>query len=129
MADAELADAELADGMAASGRQSSQLQGESAKEESQEKGSVEESTAREGEVNVRPWSQQPCWIKKEHWQYLVGRKSSSWSVCKTEEEWLAKLHYLRMGYQAGKLDEQRFYERELRLVRSWLTRAGARARR
>ena len=39
-----------------------------------------------------------------------------------EIEWLAKLHYLREGYRAGKLTEEQFDERESRLVQAWLGR-------
>ncbi len=79
------------------------------------------------EVNVRPHSVRPLWLSNERWQELVSRTKPSWSMCASEEEWLAKLKYLRAGQD--KLSDSDFQERELRLVRAWVMRPGARARR
>ena len=74
-------------------------------------------------VNVRPHSvQAPLELDDDTYQQLVKRKESGWSHCADETEWLAKLHYLRSGYRAGKLDHEQFEEREARLVQAWLRR-------
>ena len=77
-------------------------------------------------VKLRPLSpSDPLLIEESEYQALVARKEQKekgpgWSHCADETEWLAKLHYLREGFKAGKLTPQDFRERESRLVESWL---------
>ena len=74
-------------------------------------------------VNVRPHSRaNPLSIGEEEYKGLVQRAEGGWSRCGSESEWLAKLHYLREGFKAGKLDATQFDEREFRLVESYLRR-------
>lgn len=74
-------------------------------------------------VNLRPQSdKQPLVIEDSVYQELVQRKAGGWSQCADETEWLAKLHYLREGLRAGKLNQADFEERETRLVVGWLRR-------
>ena len=74
-------------------------------------------------INLRPLSEAaPLWVEEDEYQRLVNRKEGGWSRCSDQTEWLAKLHYLRAGRQAGKLDEAQFAEREARLVQAWLRR-------
>ena len=74
-------------------------------------------------INVRPLSQvNPLALPEEEYQALVQRTENGWSQCADEREWLAKLHYLRAGFKAGKLDAAQFEEREFRLVQGFLTR-------
>jgi hypothetical protein len=73
-------------------------------------------------INLRPLSSQPLLIEEAEYQSLVQRANGGWSRCADETEWLAKLHYLRVGYRDGKLTQQQFEERELRLVQTWLGR-------
>jgi len=74
-------------------------------------------------INLRPHSKAaPLWLEEAEYERLVRRTEGGWSTCADETEWLAKLHYLRAGRQAGKLDEAQFEERETRLVQAWLRR-------
>jgi len=73
-------------------------------------------------INLRPHSSQPLFVEEAEYERLVKRAEGRWSHCTDEIEWLAKLHYLREGYRAGKLTEQQFDERECRLVQAWLGR-------
>lgn len=74
-------------------------------------------------INVRPHSTaKPLWLEEEEYEALVRRTANGWSQCADEQEWLAKLHYLRAGFKAGKLDAAQFEEREFRLVQGYLTR-------
>jgi len=74
-------------------------------------------------INLRPLSQAaPLWVEEDEYQRLVQRAEGGWSQCADETEWLAKLHYLRAGLQAGKLEPGQFEERETRLVQGWLRR-------
>ena len=72
-------------------------------------------------VNLRPHSElQPLEIEQAQYDELVRRSAGGWSRCADETEWLAKLHYLRSGFAADKLDRAAFEERETRLVVNWL---------
>ncbi len=74
-------------------------------------------------VNVRPRSSaEPLWLEDADYDALVRRAEGGWSRCSDAREWLAKLHYLREGYKAGKLNAVQFTERETRLVEAWLSR-------
>ncbi len=74
-------------------------------------------------LNVRPNSPaHPLELEEEEYQSLVSRNNGGWSSCADEKEWLAKLHYLRSGYQLAKLDKAQFEDRETRLVVNWLIR-------
>jgi len=73
-------------------------------------------------VNLRPLSEHPLLLDEAEYEALVQRKQGGWSECADETEWLAKLHYLRNGLQAGKLTAEQFEEREERLVQAWLRR-------
>ena len=71
--------------------------------------------------NLRPYSEtQPQEISDEAYDGLVQRREGGWSRCAEETEWLAKLHYLRSGFEQGKLDRSQFEAREFRLVAGWL---------
>jgi hypothetical protein len=74
-------------------------------------------------VNLRPHSAtNPLEIDDETYQRLVITNEGGWSRCADETEWLAKLHYLRSGFEGAKLDRSTFEEREYRLVYNWLRR-------
>lgn len=74
-------------------------------------------------INLRPRSGQPLEVEEAEYERLVKRGEGQWSRCADETEWLAKLHYLRAGVRDGKLTQQQFEERELRLVQGWLGRS------
>jgi hypothetical protein len=74
-------------------------------------------------INLRPHSAHPLIVEDAEYERLIKRAEGGWSRCADETEWLAKLHYLRTGYRDGKLTEQQFEERELRLVQGWLQRS------
>ena len=74
-------------------------------------------------VNLRPHSTaHPLEVSGEEYERLVKRNEGGWSRCADETEWLAKLHYLRSGFDLAKLDKSEFEEREFRLVMGWLRR-------
>jgi hypothetical protein len=74
-------------------------------------------------INLRPLSESdPLPVEEAEYERLVKRTEGGWSECADETEWLAKLHYLRSGFKAGKLDRTQFEEREARLVQTWLKR-------
>ncbi len=76
-------------------------------------------------VKLRPLStSDPLLVEESEYQALVARKERGWSQCADEKEWLAKLHYLRTGFEAARLDRAQFEERETRLVLGWLRRQG-----
>lgn len=61
-------------------------------------------------------------VSPEVYERLVKKTEHGWSQCQSREEMLAKLHYLREGFQQGKIDEAAFLEREQRLVLNWWNR-------
>lgn len=67
-------------------------------------------------------SNTPIEVTPEDYQRLVQQKQYGWTVCQTEHEWLAKLHYLREGRKSGKIDEAGFREKEQALVLNWWKR-------
>jgi len=72
-------------------------------------------------INLRPLSDTaPLLVEEAEYERLVQRKAKGWSVCSDETEWLAKLHYLRAGFQTGKLERAEFEKREALLVENWL---------
>ena len=74
-------------------------------------------------IKLRPHSEHdPTPLENSRFQELVQRREGGWSHCQDEEEWLAKLHYLRQGVAEGKLTEADFREREARLVEDWIRR-------
>ena len=75
-------------------------------------------------VNLRPLSKAaPLWVEDDAYDALVQRTDAGWSRCADATEWLAKLHYLREGLRAGKLEQGQFDERESRLVMEWVRRS------
>lgn len=74
-------------------------------------------------INLLPLSgENPFLIDEAEYERLVNNTEGGWSRCGDEREWLAKLHYLRSGYEAGRLEQGQFEERETRLVLEWLRR-------
>ena len=72
-------------------------------------------------INLTPHSiENPTLIEEELYLQLVHRKQKGWSHCDSEEEWLAKLHYLRKGFHDGKIALPQFLERESQLLFPWL---------
>lgn len=74
--------------------------------------------------NVLPHSKaEPMPMEEAEYQRLVKKTQGGWSTCADEREWLAKLHYLRVGLAEGRLDQAAFDERETRLVTGFLKAA------
>ncbi len=74
-------------------------------------------------INLRPHSTaHPLELPEAEYEQLVQRKDGGWSRCADETEWLAKLHYLRSGFELAKLSSADFEAREFRLVMNWLRR-------
>lgn len=61
----------------------------------------------------------PLEIPDEEYDQLVKKKDKGWSHCESMNEWMAKLHYLRTGYKAGKLQPEDFFKREQDLILNW----------
>lgn len=64
----------------------------------------------------------PIQITPEEYKQMVAQKQYGWTVCQSHTEWLAKLHYLREGHRAGKIQEAAFYEKETALILNWWRR-------
>ena len=75
-----------------------------------------------GKINLRPLSKEPLWLSQEAYRALVRRQQGGWSRCDDQTEWLAKLHYLRKGWETQKLSREDFDQREERLVLTYLQR-------
>ena len=52
----------------------------------------------------------------------MQKQEGGWSKSDSSLEMLAKLHYLRLGFDAGKIQEPDFIEREQMLVLNWWNR-------
>lgn len=61
----------------------------------------------------------PIWITVEEYDELKNQKQKGWSDCKTQKEWMVKLHYLRKGFKEGKITSDSFFKREKELVLRW----------
>ncbi len=61
-------------------------------------------------------------VSEDEYDQLVQKKEGGWSQCESSLEMLAKLHYLRLGFDAGKIQESDFLEREQMLVLNWWNR-------
>ena len=61
----------------------------------------------------------PIEVSTEDYDQFVRRTDQGWSHCASKEEYLSKLHYLREGRKAGKIDESAFLQKEKNLVISW----------
>ena len=71
-------------------------------------------------VLITPQAQlHPLYLEPAEYDVLVQRKSNGWSLCEDATEYMAKLHYLREGFKAGKLTQEAFEDREKRLVLNW----------
>ena len=64
----------------------------------------------------------PIEVTPEEYDELIKRKGNGWSHCKDQKEWMAKLHYLRKGFKAGKIPSQQFFAKEQDLVINWWQR-------
>ncbi len=71
-------------------------------------------------ISLTPYASQfPIEVEPEEYERLVRQKQDGWSVCRSQNEWLAKLNYLRQGRKEGKIDEAAFRERETTLILNW----------
>ena len=71
-------------------------------------------------INLTPHAlDHPIQISSEEYDALIHRTQQGWSMSTSRNECLAKLHYLREGVRAGKIDEAAFQEREKSLVLQW----------
>ena len=64
----------------------------------------------------------PVEVTQEEYQILVHLNEGGWSHCNSKEEFLSKLHYLRVGLTQGKINEIEFLEREKKLVINYWNR-------
>ena len=59
-------------------------------------------------------------ISRENYQKLEKKKNfQKWSECLNQDEWLVKLHYLRIAYKEKKITSQDFNLKEKKLVIQW----------
>ena len=71
-------------------------------------------------IRLTPYAvQHPVEVEPAEYEHLVQLKQPGWSVCRSRNEFLAKLHYLRQGRLAGKIEEAAFREKEKSLVLNW----------
>ena len=74
-------------------------------------------------IDLTPYSiQHPIQVSEDEYNQLVQKKEGGWSQCESSQEMLAKLLYLRLGFDAGKIQESDFLEREQMLVLNWWNR-------
>lgn len=71
-------------------------------------------------INIANLSDEfPILISEEEYEHLKNQKSSGWSNCQTQKEWMVKLHYLRSGFKENKISKEDFFKREKELVIRW----------
>ena len=71
-------------------------------------------------INLTPYSiQHPIQVSEDEYDQLVQKQEGGWSKSDSSLEMLAKLHYLRLGFDAGKILEPDFIELEQMLVLNW----------
>ena len=61
----------------------------------------------------------PIWVSRKEYDELKSDKRQGWSQCRTQKEWMVKLHYLRQGYKEGKIEKALFFQKEKELVVNW----------
>ena len=61
-------------------------------------------------------------IDEKRYRFLVSRKNQGWTNCETEEEWLAKLYYLKEGLEEKKITVEDYNQKEKQLILNWLTK-------
>ncbi len=61
----------------------------------------------------------PIFVSEQEYNQLNKRVEQGWSNCKTQTEWMVKLHYLRQGYKDGIIEKSYFFQRERELVMNW----------
>ena len=59
-------------------------------------------------------------IEEHEYTTVIKKQVSGWTSCDTEKEWLSKLYYLRTGQQQGKIENEKFYLLEEKIVLKWL---------
>jgi len=64
----------------------------------------------------------PIAIMEEEYDRMVNLKDRGWSHCESQNEWLAKLHYLRKGFKEGNISQESFQSKEAELVLNWWKR-------
>ncbi|PCI27711.1 MAG: hypothetical protein COB67_07930 [SAR324 cluster bacterium] len=71
-------------------------------------------------INVANLSEEfPLWVTREQYEQLRRLNQGGWTHCQSPEEWMVKLHYLRKGYKAKKIDRATFFQKERELVLRW----------
>ena len=74
-------------------------------------------------INLTPYAMEhPIEISEAEYYRLVNKTEGGWSQSENHLEFLAKLHYLREGFNAGKIKDKAFLEREEKLITSWWNR-------
>ncbi len=74
-------------------------------------------------INLTPYAiQNPIEVSEEEYDQLVQKNEGGWSQSESFQEMLAKIHYLRLGFGAGKIQEADFLDREQKLVINWWNR-------
>lgn len=71
-------------------------------------------------INVTPYAiDYPLLLNDSDYQGLVRQKQRGWTFSMTREECLAKLHYLRDGYQQNKISREQYLQKEKQLILNW----------
>ncbi len=61
----------------------------------------------------------PILVTPQEYDQLKNEKQQGWSNCRTQKEWMVKLHYLRQGYKEKKIEKTVFFQKEKELVLNW----------
>ena len=74
-------------------------------------------------INLTPnSSEHSLEMDQEEYEKLVKFNEKGWSHCSSKEEFMAKLHYLRLGSQQGKIDKDTFDELEKKIIVNYWNR-------
>ena len=75
-------------------------------------------------INLTPLSEDnPRFILVGKYNRLKNlNHQGDWSECRSEEEWLVKLHFLRRCFKEERIDKQKFQDQEKALVTGWLSK-------
>ena len=68
-------------------------------------------------INITPHSKKFLLeISQKDYEKFIQINEKGWSHCSSKEEFLAKLHYLRSGFEHGKIDKDSFDRLEKKIV-------------
>lgn len=72
-----------------------------------------------GQINLAAIVGSEYWIVSSQYEVLKRKKSPTWTDCQSEQEWLVKLHCLRVLFREKKIEKESFVAKEQRLILKW----------